>query len=229
MRIALEVATNKIWQLFQAAGTLIIFARVDRSTPTAKRLSAFAESEALEGLRKSADELELEFRATKRLLDTLKAAEAKHAAHLGRSLAKPITELLIDLAGQRYTQVAMDPSLRVQNITARGGEREWTALSVGTRDQLATLVRLALAARLKSLVILDDQLAQSDQRRLEWFRNRLHASVREHKHQIIVITCRPLDYVRQEDMPGPSSCGRLETKCGLTVIDLEQAALSLTD
>ena len=180
------------------------------------------ESEALEGLRKSAEELELEFRATKRLLDSLKAAEAKHAAHLGRSLAKPITELLIDLAGQRYAQVVMDPSLRVQNITANGGEREWTALSVGTRDQLATLVRLALAAHLRSLVILDDQLAQSDQSRLEWFRNRLHASVREHKHQIIVITCRPLDYVRQEEIPGPSSCGRLETEAGLTVVDLEQ-------
>jgi DNA repair exonuclease SbcCD ATPase subunit len=185
------------------------------------------ESEALDGLRKAAEELEFELRATKHLLEVLKTAEAKHAAHLGRSLAKPVNDMFTDLAGKRYRQVNLDPSLRMRNVEAIGGEREIASLSVGTRDQLATLLRLALAAQLKTVLILDDQLAQSDQKRLDWFRKRLRSSVREHQHQIIVITCRPLDYVGTEEMPPPFGCGRFENEEGLTVIDLEQVSSCL--
>jgi hypothetical protein len=78
-------------------------------------------------------------------------------------------------------------------------------LSVGTRDQLATLIRLTLAAQLKTLLVLDDQLAQSDPDRIGWFRDRLRASVRDHAHQIIVITCRPLDYLGPEEIPRSSN------------------------
>jgi hypothetical protein len=90
-------------------------------------------------------------------------------------------------------------------------------------------VRLVLAAHLKSVVILDDQLAHSDQKHLEWFRNKLHASAREHKHQIIVITCRPLDYVHPDEVPDPSSCSRFDTEGELTVIDLERVASCFTE
>jgi chromosome segregation ATPase len=184
-----------------------------------------AELETLEGLRRAGAELELEFKAAKRLLDILTDREKEHAAHLGRAVGKPVNEMLAHLAGTRYRDVVLEPTLRVRTVGARGGERDWKLLSVGTRDQLATLVRLALAAHLKSIVLFDDQLAQSDHERLAWFGSRLRACVREHKHQIIVITCRPLDYLRQEDIPGPTACGRLETQDGVLVVDLEQAAL----
>jgi uncharacterized protein YhaN len=186
------------------------------------------ESEALEGLQLAGLDLELESKATKRLLDVLKATEATHAAHLGRRLGKPVTEMLIDLAGNRYSHVILEPTLHMGNIGAGGGDREWRSLSVGTRDQLATLLRLALAAHLRSVVVLDDQLAQSDLKRLDWFRNRLRASVHDHQHQIIVFTCRPMDYLRAEEMPGSS--GRLQSDDGsLTVVNLEQVASRLGD
>ena len=155
--------------------------------------------------------------------DVLKEADENHAAHLGRSLAKPVTEIFSEFTSGRYAQIILDSGLRLperdgQGRRARAGGR----LSVGTRDQLATLVRLALAAHLKSVIVLDDQLAQSDPRRLDWFRDRLRASVRDYHHQIIVITCRPLDYLRPEEMPAPQP-NSLETEdARLAVVDLEQ-------
>jgi uncharacterized protein YhaN len=137
--------------------------------------------------------------------------------------------MLLDLAGKRYTQVVLDSSLRMLTVAAMGGERELASLSVGTRDQLATLVRLALAAHVKSVLVLDDQLAHSDEKRLSWFRSRLMKSVHEHQHQIIVFTCRPLDYVVAEQIPGVSSSGRLDTDDGLTVIDLERLSSCCSD
>lgn len=166
--------------------------------------------------------MELEYRATKRLRDVLKESEANHAAHLGRSLARPVTEKFLEFTAGRYDQVTLDPSLRVGCITAMGSGHEVASLSIGTRDQLATLVRLALAAHLKSAVLLDDQLTQSDSRRLAWFRDRLRASVRDHDHQIVVITCRPLDYLYPEELPAYSR-ERSESDDGrLTVLDLER-------
>jgi hypothetical protein len=177
------------------------------------------EIEALDCLRRSAKELELEYKSTKRLLDVLKEAEEKHTAHLGRKLAEKVTKVFRELTEGRYAQVGMDGGLRVQNVAAEGSERGLPSLSVGTREQLATLVRVALAANLKSVVILDDQLTQSDPCRLAWFQERLRASVRDYAHQIIVITCRPRDYLRPEEMPAVP-CDRWETADGLVIADL---------
>jgi DNA repair exonuclease SbcCD ATPase subunit len=179
--------------------------------------------DALEVLKKSAVELEDDYRAEKHLFDVLKEANAKHTSHLGRSLAKPVSDLFHQFTGTRYAQVNLDPGLRVQTIAAMGNERELASLSVGTRDQFSTILRLALAAHLKSVLLLDDQLTHSDLQRLDWFRSKLRASVQNHDHQIVVITCRPLDYLRAEEMPVPPS-DRFESADGkLTVVDLERA------
>jgi chromosome segregation ATPase len=184
------------------------------------------ESQSLDDLKKSAEDLELEYWATKRLLDVLNEEEVKQAAHLGRSLAKPVTDIFAEFTSGRYAQVVLDPGLRFKGVMAKGSERDLASLSVGTRDQLATLVRLALAAHLKSVIVLDDQLAQSDPQRLVWFRDRLRASVGDHNHQIIVITCRPLDYLQPQEMPVPP-CDRFETEDGkLAVVDLERVTSS---
>lgn len=181
------------------------------------------EREVLAQLEETGRELELEYRATKYLLDVLREEEAKQTAHLGRCLAEPVTRLFRDLTNSdRYSQIVFQPQLRVQHVIAGGGEREWEVLSVGTRDQLATIIRLALAALLKTVVVFDDQLTQSDCHRVAWFRDQLRQSVREHGHQIIVITCRPLDYVRQDELPQPPA-DRFEGDEGrLVVMDLEK-------
>jgi hypothetical protein len=103
----------------------------------------------------------------------------------------------------------LDPGLRLQHVVAVKGERQVQSLSVGTRDQLATLVRLGLAAHLRSAVVLDDQLTQSDARAMRWFRDRLRASVRDRCHQVVVVTCHPEDYLDPGEMP--ASGDRWET------------------
>jgi hypothetical protein len=180
------------------------------------------EAEALDELKKVAEDVELEYRAARYLLDVLKAEEEKQASHLGRCLAKPVTEIFAEFTSGQYTQIVLDSGLRFQGVMVKASERDLASLSVGTRDQLATIVRLALAAHLKSAIVLDDQLAQSDPGRLVWFRDWLRASVRDHEHQIIVITCRPLDYLHPEEMPAPPS-DRLDTEDGrLVAVDLER-------
>ena len=63
---------------------------------------------------------------------------------------------------------------------------------MGTREQLATLLRLCLAERLGTMVVLDDQLTQTDPGRLDWFgRALLEVGA---KVQVLVFTCRPGDY-----------------------------------
>ena len=71
-------------------------------------------------------------------------------------------------------------------------------MSVGTREQLSTLYRLSLAEYLGTTVVLDDQLVQSDDTRMDWFRALLAEKARA--FQIIVFTCRPEDYLEASAM-----------------------------
>ena len=64
---------------------------------------------------------------------------------------------------------------------------------MGTREQLSTLYRLSLAEYLGSTIVLDDQLVQSDENRMDWFRALL--TEKAHSFQIVVFTCRPSDYL----------------------------------
>lgn len=178
-------------------------------------------TEELHRLQTQATELEQEFEAMWYLLQKLKTADAQHTAHLGRSLAKPVSELFKTLTGDRYTQVALTPNLTLNGVEANHAERSADRMSVGARHQLATLLRLSLAAYLRTVVVLDDQLAHSDPHRLLWFREQLRSSVRDHGHQIFVITCRPLDYVDAEALPNDGNPLRLEEP-NLCVIDLNR-------
>lgn len=178
-------------------------------------------TEELHRQQTQATELEQEFEAMWYLLQKLKTADAQHTAHLGRSLAKPVSELFKTLTGDRYTQVALTPNLTLNGVVASHAERSADRMSVGARHQLATLLRLSLAAYLRTTVILDDQLTHSDPHRLLWFREQLQSSVRDHGHQVFVITCRPLDYVNAEALPNDGDPLRLEEP-NLCVIDLNR-------
>ena len=114
--------------------------------------------------------LEDEYEAWKLLAETLKEAERNQATHLGNVLAPDLAARLQALAGQRYSGIALSPHLGLEGIDAAGGRRELERLSIGTREQLSTLFRLCLAERLRSALLLDDQLVQSDPDRLRWFR-----------------------------------------------------------
>ena len=138
-------------------------------------------------------------RAALRLLREIESAEAERATHLGRALAGPITEAFRALTEGRYGTISLAPGLRAEHVEADGGTRALEHVSVGAREQLATLLRLAVAGYLQTAIILDDQLVHSDSGRLAWFKRCLRDSSRTHNHQVIVFTCRPGDYLGLPD------------------------------
>jgi uncharacterized protein YhaN len=168
------------------------------------------EREAVQRAREHAEDQELDYEASRHMLALLEAAEAKRSSHLGRTLAAPVAERFKALAGDLYAHVKLDANLRMEGFGANGGEHRVEELSVGTREQLATIIRLAIAAQLKTAVLLDDQLVHSDSERIAWFREQVRKSVREHDHQAIVMTCRLTDYAPVGELSGD----------GLTIINV---------
>lgn len=82
----------------------------------------------------------------------------------------------------------------------RGGQAEnFNQLSIGAREQVAVLMRLAFADLLAESsdeappVILDDALVYADGDRFETMKFLLSKSAQ--KHQVIILTCRPMDYL----------------------------------
>lgn len=161
--------------------------------------------------RQEYEEKELVEWAALRLLREIKAAEAEVTSHLGRSMAGPVTKMLEELTGGHYGAVEFTTELVAGKVVAAGAPRDLSDLSVGTREQLATLIRLAIAAQLQTSLVLDDQLVHSDTGRLSWFRERLRTSAHDHQHQVVVFTCRPGDYVSAEAS---------DEECSVNVVDL---------
>jgi DNA repair exonuclease SbcCD ATPase subunit len=147
----------------------------------------------LQSAKERAQEVELEFNAWELLRKTLREAEQEEGTHLGHALAGPIAKRFAALTADRYGRLALGPNLETQGISVAGEDRLVRLLSVGTRDQLSTLFRLTLAEELKTAVILDDQLTQTDSRRMAWLRDLLKEVSRN--IQVIVFTCRPDDYL----------------------------------
>ena len=54
------------------------------------------------------------------------------------------------------------------------------------------MLRLPIAEALGTFVVLDDQLTQTDDTRMEWMRRLLAQAAQA--SQVIVFTCHPLDY-----------------------------------
>jgi hypothetical protein len=156
------------------------------------------QEQVIERLRRTHSDLEEEYKGYKRLYDTLKDLDSNRASHLGRALSDPVTKKFASMAGGRYTSFRMDPSLKAEGIIAGGGLQALSRLSVGTREQLASLVRLAIAEHLETAVLLDDQLVHSDEQRLHWFSEELRRAA--DGIQIIVFTCRPSDYLTPTEL-----------------------------
>lgn len=147
----------------------------------------------LQSAKERAQEVELEFNAWELLRKTLRDAEQEEGTHLGHALAGPIAERFAALTADRYGKLALGPNLETQGISVAGQDRLVRLLSVGTRDQLSTLFRMTLAEELKTALILDDQLTQTDSRRMSWLRDLLKEVAAN--IQVIVFTCRPEDYL----------------------------------
>lgn len=158
-----------------------------------------ASQASLEKYRAHERGLELEYKAWRLLVETLKEAERDQASHLGETMVDPIAQRFGELAGARYGALDLGPSLETAGIQAAGESRDLARLSVGTREQLSTIFRLSLAEQLRSAILLDDQLTQTDPQRMTWFKQRLRELAQN--IQIIVLTCRPDDYLLDGERP----------------------------
>lgn len=158
--------------------------------------------EALVLAKEEEQELELDADAWKLLAETLRVVENEEGAHLGKALAVPVAERFEHLTGGRYSKVRLDAKLKTESVEAAravNGAGVLDALSVGTRDQLATIVRLTIAEQLKSAIVLDDHLVHTDPTRLAWFRQVLMRAALT--TQVVVFTCRPEDYLLPSEQP----------------------------
>jgi uncharacterized protein YhaN len=157
--------------------------------------------EALAAARIRERKLEVDADAWKLLFETLREVENEEGAHLGRALAGPVTTKFVELTGGRYKGLRLDAMLKTEAVdvpSVANGPDVLDVLSVGTRDQLATLIRLTIADQLKSTIILDDHLVHTDPTRLAWFRDVLMTTALN--TQVIVLTCRPEDYLTKEKL-----------------------------
>ncbi len=137
------------------------------------------------------ERLELDAGAWKLLKETLEAAEkdAKEA------FIAPVTERLQPYMKYVLPHASLNldaESLAIDSLQRDGLEEPFQALSVGTREQIAVLARLALAEILLEddkpvAVILDDPLVNSDDERFRL----MSAALREAaaKMQILILTC----------------------------------------
>jgi len=98
----------------------------------------------------------------------------------------PGSELMLD-----------DQTLKIMHLRRDGQDEPYERLSIGTREQLAVLARLAFADLLdehgkKSPIILDDALVYSDDGRFEEMQRILDRAAE--RLQIIVLTCHERAY-----------------------------------
>lgn len=179
-------------------------------------------TEAFELATRQEREIEAEYEAWKLLLEQMKEADAAQASNLGQALGPAIAGQFQDLTRRRYETVQLTAQLATDGIVVSGAVRSTDQISVGTREQLSTLYRLSLAEYLGSTIVLDDQLVQSDDNRMEWFRALLIEKARN--FQILVFTCRPGDYLDKKAMVPKGSAVYSDTDGGFVrALDLGRA------
>jgi hypothetical protein len=180
-------------------------------------------TEAFEVAERQEREIEAEYEAWKLLLDQMKEADAAQASNLGQALVPAIASRFEELTQRRYQTIQLTAQLGTDGIWASGALRSAAQISVGTREQLATLYRLALAEYLRTVIILDDQLVQSDDSRMDWFRTLL--TEKAHTFQIVVFTCRPSSYLTASALVPKGTAAHADTDSGfIRAVDLARAA-----
>jgi hypothetical protein len=179
-------------------------------------------TEAFDLATRQEREIETEYEAWKLLLQQMKEADAAQASNLGQALGPAIAGRFQELTRRRYENVQLNAQLATEGILVSGAVRPTDQFSVGTREQLSTLYRLSLAEYLGSTIVLDDQLVQSDDNRMDWFRALL--AEKSHNFQILVFTCRPSDYLAKSAMVSKGSAKHADSDGGFVrAVDLGRA------
>jgi nucleoid DNA-binding protein len=179
-------------------------------------------TEAFEFAERQEREIEAEYEAWRLLLEQMKEADAAQASNLGQALVPAIAGRFQELTQRRYETLQLTAQLATEGVVVSGALRPAAQISVGTREQLSTLYRLSLAEYLSTAIVLDDQLVQSDDNRMEWFRALLTEKARS--FQIVVFTCRPTDYLPASALVPQGSAVHSDTDSGfIRAVDLVRA------
>ena len=131
------------------------------------------------------------------LRSTMHAAERKakeQYLHPVTERIQPYLEILLP-----GTELTLTESMEVTGLKRNGVEEPFSSLSLGTREQIAVIVRLAFAELLHAqgqpaTVVLDDAIAYADAERLDRMLLVLRRAAK--CSQILVLTCRERDYER---------------------------------
>ena len=114
-------------------------------------------------------------------------------------VARPVVERLQGYLKRLLpdAEPVVDESLNLVGLRRGGHLESFESLSIGTREQLAVLVRLAYAdlladAQVPVLVILDDALVNADDDRRERMKSLLYQAAE--RYQILMLTCHGKEY-----------------------------------
>ena len=142
------------------------------------------------------ERLELDAKAWKLLRDTLREAERKAR----ETFLAPVRERLrpyLELIFPSTSLVLDEDGLEIESLRRGNVEEPFTSLSIGAREQIAVLARLALADLLREkgkpvALILDDALVNCDDDRFKRMGTALRRAA-EHV-QILILTCHEARY-----------------------------------
>lgn len=150
----------------------------------------------LEAASRRADELARRATALDHLLNLLREKRSALAQRLRAPLQKHLDHYLGILFPGARIEVADDLSPgAITRVGPRGPESGgFEELSVGTREQMGIVARLAYADLLQeagrpTLLILDDALVNTDEDRLGQMKRVLYDAAQ--RHQVLIFTCHP--------------------------------------
>lgn len=144
----------------------------------------------LEQARLQAERLEREAQSLRLLREVLedcaRQASAAFLAPVLKQAQMPEAELLLD------------NELQLVGIRRGGFDEAFDDLSIGTREQLAVITRLAFADLLHErgqpvAVVMDDALVYADDQRFQSMKLILHRAAQ--RYQVLILTCRERDYL----------------------------------
>lgn len=147
---------------------------------------------ALEAAQAELASFEARATAARLLFDTLRRHREAARSAYALPLQEKVQELGRTVFGPSFA-VELDQELRIARRTLDGVTLEFGRLSVGAREQLGILLRLACASLVSKTggvpLVLDDVLGWSDPKRLGRIGEVLALAARE--TQVLVLTCTP--------------------------------------
>ena len=150
----------------------------------------------LDQVRRRCTELERRAKALSHLLKLLTEKRAALARRLRAPLQRHLNHYLQILFPGASIEVGEDLSPgRISRVGTNGAETgEFEELSVGAREQMGVVARLAYADLLQeagkpTLLVLDDALVHTDKHRLDQMKRVLYDAA--NRHQILVFSCHP--------------------------------------